>query len=786
MIRQIALSFPALLLLLTSVVSAQGNRNVLPQAPPPFQGRVEETLKGAIPDYPQIPAPPADAPNILLILLDDVGFGMTSPFGGPVPTPNLAKLSANGLRYTRFHTTGLCSPTRAALLTGRNHHTVNTGVITEMATGFPGYTGIIPREAATIAQILQGNGYSTACFGKWHNTPEAEISPAGPFDRWPSGLGFGHFYGFNQGEANQYSPTLYRNTSPVPPPKSAAEGYHLTTDLTNEAIAWIHNTKAAKPNNPWFTYFAPGACHAPHHAPAEWREKFKGEFEFGWDRLRRLTFSRQRQQGIIPSDSVATLRPSEVASWDDLSADAKKVASRLMENYAAFMAHTDHEIGRLITSLEESGEIENTLILFVIGDNGASGEGGQEGTFNDLASLSGFNPGAAGVGDRIDQIGAPGSAPQIPVGWAWAMNTPFKWTKQIASHFGATRNPLIVHWPKGINTKGEIRTQFHHVIDITPTILDAAGITPPTEVNGAKQIPIEGVSMRYSFNDKTAKDQRKSQYFEIMGNRAMYHDGWIACARHGLPWETNGNHIRFDNDRWELYDLNKDFTQFNDVAARNPQKVDELKKLFTEEAKRCNIFPLDDRMTPRFDPRLRTKPPYRSTWTYYGNDISVPEAVGPFITPISHQMTINLTIPESGAEGVIACVGGESGGWSLFVKDRKLNYVYNFFGFETYTYESTSELPTGGPVTIVIDFNATNFNPSAAVTEGGVMTFKINDTPAGELTLTKSTYRHGLEPFEVGRDSITPVSPIYAESGAFPFTGTIQKIEFKVNVPQIF
>ena len=473
-------------------VAADGAR--LPKPDPAFKGKIGETYKDSTPDYPEPLKAPKDAPNVLLILLDDVGFGMCSTFGGPVPTPHLDKLAKNGLTYNRFHTTALCSPTRAALLTGRNHHSVGTGVIIEMGTGYPGYTGIVPKSAAMIPQILRDNGYATAMFGKAHNTPEPQIGPAGPFDLWPTGQGFEYFYGFNQGETNQYYPTLYRGTTPVAQPKSPEEGYHFTADMTDEAVAWIQNTRAADPDKPWFTYFSTSGVHAPHQASKEWRDKYRGKFDHGWDKQRELTHAKQLEMGVIPKGTKLTARHESIPSWDSRSADEKKVYARLMENYAAYMEFTDFHVGRLIDSLEASGELDDTLIMYVVGDNGASAEGGLEGTFSEIASLLGVQLGLESVIKRIDEIGGPKSEPHVPVGWAWAMNAPFKWTKQVASHFGGTRNPMVVHWPNGIKAKGEIRSQFHHVIDVVPTILEAAKIPEPTVVNGITQKPIEGVS----------------------------------------------------------------------------------------------------------------------------------------------------------------------------------------------------------------------------------------------------------------------------------------------------
>lgn len=558
----------------------------LPRPDPQFTGKIGETYRDSTPSFPQPVRAPAGAPNVLLILLDDVGFGMCSTFGGPVPTPHMDRLAANGLKYTRFHTTALCSPTRAALLAGRNHHSCGTGVIIEMGTGFPGYTGIIPRDTALVSQMLRDNGYATGMFGKWHNTPEPDISPAGPFDRWPTGLGFDTFYGFNQGETHQYYPVIDRNTTWVPQPKSPEQGYHFTADMTDEAIAWTRNVRAADRDKPWFVYFSTSGVHAPHHPPKEYREKYKGKFDHGWDRQRELTHARQLEMGVIPKGTKLTPRPESIPSWDSRSADEKKVYARLMENYAGYMDYTDAEVGRLIDSLRTSGELDNTLILYVVGDNGASAEGGLEGTFSEIASLIGIQLGLESTIQRLDEIGGPTSEPHVPVGWAWAMDAPFQWTKQVASHFGGTRNPLVVHWPRGIKSKGEIRTQFHHVIDVVPTILEACQSPEPKVVNGIPQKPIEGVSMVYSFDDAGARGRRTTQYFELATNRAIYHDGWVACSRYGLPWMTAGRGDGFETAPWELYNVEEDFSQADDVAAKHPEKLKELKEKFVEEAKK--------------------------------------------------------------------------------------------------------------------------------------------------------------------------------------------------------
>jgi len=645
-----------------------------------------------------------------------------------------------------------------------------------MGTGYPGYTGKIPRSTALVSEVLRDNGYATSMFGKWHNTPEPDISPAGPFDRWPTGLGFDYFYGFNQGEAHHYYPTLYRNTVFVNPPSTPEQGYHLTTDLTNEAIAWIQNVRAVNPDTPWFTYFSTGAVHAPHHAPKEWREKYEGKFDHGWDEERRRIHARQLQMGIIPAGTKLTPRPDELAAWEDLGADEKKVYLRLMENYAAFMAHTDHEIGRLIDSLEQSGELDNTLILYLVGDNGASAEGGLEGTFSELASLFGIQLGLQSTIDRIDEIGGPTSEPHVPVGWAWAMDSPFQWTKQVASHFGGTRNPLVVHWPKGLQAKGEIRTQFHHVIDVVPTILEICDIPEPAEVNGINQKPIEGVSMLYSFDDADAEGKRKTQYFEMMTNRAIYHDGWIACSRTGVPWETGGRTLAgLKNAPWELYNVEEDFSQANNLAETYPDKLKELQKLFLEEAKKYNVLPLDPRMSERMDPKLRTSGDPPTRWKYYGNNVWMPEPVGPQLFPRGHIITAEVVVPDGGAEGVVTCAGAFSAGWSLYVKDGKPQFRYTCFDIADVNITGTDTIPPG-EVTLKMEYT-----PDGSPEGGGTVELFIDGKPAGKGKLSRTLVRHGLEPFEVGRDSITPVDPAYKDEGAFEFSGEIKQVTFELK-----
>jgi arylsulfatase len=605
-------------------------------------------------------------------------------------------------------------------------------------------------------------------FGKAHNTPEPEISPAGPFHNWPTGQGFEYFYGFNQGETNQYFPTLYRDTRPVAQPKSPDQGYHFMADMTDEAITWTQNVRAANPNKPWFNYFSTSGIHAPHQPPQEYRDKYRGKFDYGWDRQRELTHARQLEMGMIPKGTKLTPRDPNIPSWETRSADEKKVYTRLMENYAGYMDYTDHEVGRLIDSLAASGELDNTLVMYVVGDNGASAEGGLEGTFSELASLIGVQLGLESTIKRIDEIGGPRSEPHVPVGWAWAMNAPFQWTKQVASHFGGTRNPLVVHWPRGIKAKGQIRDQFHHVIDVVPTILEACQISEPKVVNGIAQKPIEGVSMLYSFEDAKAPSRRQTQYFELATNRAIYSDGWVACSRYGYPWMTAGRGMDFIDAPWELYHIRDDFSQAVDLAAKQPGKLQELKAKFLEESKKYDVFPLDPRFSERLDPKLREAGEPRTSWTYYGNTVWLPEPIGPKLFPRSHTITAELTIPKGGSEGVITCAGAFSAGWSLYIRDGKPVFRYTGFEISDTTIVGTVAVPEG-KVTLKTEFISEGSREGA-----GTLKFFVNGKPAGEGRITHTFFRHGLEPFEVGRDSITSVSPDY--QSPFSFTGTIEKI----------
>jgi len=771
--------FAALSLVLGAVgAPTAGAQDVLPKPEPPFKGTIGQTVKESQADYPKPLEAPAGAPNVLLIILDDVGFGHADTFGGAVATPTLDRLAAGGLRYNQFHTTALCSPTRGALLTGRNHHSIGTGVIIELGTGFPGYTGIVPNTTAGLPEILRQNGYTTSAFGKWHNTPDVEITPSGPFDRWPTGKtwGFEYFYGFMNGETHQNYPVLYRNTTPVAQPKSPEEGYHVTEDLVDDAIAWLNQVHATNPNKPWFMYFSTGAIHGPHHTPKAYREKYQGKFDAGWDTYREETFARQKQLGVIPAGAKLTPRPKEIPAWADQPENAKRVYRRLMENYSGFLEHTDVEIGRLIAAVAKSGEMDNTLIFYIVGDNGASGEGGLEGTVNEIASLNGIQLGLAGLEAKFDEIGGPKTEPHVPVGWAWAANTPFQWTKQVASHFGGTRNGVVVHWPKGIGETKGLRTQFHHVIDVAPTLLEAAGIREPKVVNGVEQKPIEGVSMLYSFNDGAAKSQRTVQYFEMFGNRGIYQDGWMATTRHGrLPWGS-GSPGGFDDDPWELYNIAEDFSQADNLAAKHPEKVKALQAAFLVEAKKYNVLPLDDRLSERFDAALRPNPLAGLKRFTYGPGVSgISESAVLNTHGVPFSVTAEVEAGDTGSDGVLAAIGGITSGWSLYVKDGRPTFYYNFFEVDHAHIQSNASLPKGKS-TVRMEFTPVEPGPGKPA---DVKLF-VNGKETGTGRVAKTVpFRYSVEPFDVGRDTVSPVTEDYKVP--FAFQGRIEHVTIEVK-----
>jgi len=645
--------------------------------------------------------PPPGAPNVLVILLDDVGFGASSAFGGPIVTPTFERLAEKGLRYNRFHTTALCSPTRAALLTGRNHHSVGMGSITELATSAPGQTSVRPNTCAPLPEVLRLNGYSTAQFGKCHEIPVWETSPIGPFERWPTGgNGFEYFYGFIGGETNQYYPALYEGTTPIDPPKEPDEGYHFTTDMTDKATRWIRQQKSLTPDKPFFVYFAPGATHAPHHVPNEWADRYKGRFDYGWDALREETFARQKAMGVIPEDCQLTARNKEIPAWDTIAPEMKPVLARQMEIYAGFLAHTDHHIGLVIDALTELDILNDTLIYVIICDNGASAEGSLQGTFNEMVTLQGF----AGLetpeflAAHLDKFGGPEAYNHYAVGWAHAMDTPYQWTKQVASHWGGTRNGMIVHWPRGINARGEIRSQFHHVIDVAPTVLEAAQLPQPMIVHGVLQKPIEGVSMAYSFDDANAPENHDTQYFEMFGNRGIYHRGWTAVTKHRTPWAPPTNQQpAFDDDCWELYDTIADWSQSRDVARENPEKLHALQRQWLIEATQYGVLPLDDRSIERLNSDTAGRPQLvrGDRQLLFGGMGRLTESSILNLHNKSHAITADVNLPATPAEGVIVALGGIIGGWSLYAKNGRLKYCYNFFGLQQYYVESESVLPQG-------------------------------------------------------------------------------------------
>ena len=752
---------------------------VLPRPEPKFKGRIGTTYKDSQPDKIPIIKAPEGAPNVLLILIDDCGFGQWSTFGGQIPTPNLDRLAKNGLSYTRFHTTALCSPTRAAILTGRNHHSAGTGVITEIGSGYPGYSGQIPESCAMVSEVLRQNGYSTAFFGKDHNVADWETSVSGPYDRWPSRQGFDHLYGFIGGETNQWAPALYRDNTPIEMeiPKGREGHYTLNDALADEAIKYIFKEKSVTPDRPFFIYYAPSATHAPHHVPKEWMDKFKGQFDQGWDKYREETYQRQLQLGVIPPDTKLTSRPDEIPAWDSLSPDQKRVASRLMEAFAAYTAQTDYEVGRILDALEQVGQTGNTLIFWEIGDNGASMEGTLRGVFNEQASLNGVTEETSYIIQHIEEIGGPTSYNHFPVGWAWAMNTPFQWGKQVASHFGGTRNPLVISWPERIKDKGGVRAQFHHVIDIEPTILDAAGIPEPYEVNGVPQKPIEGISMAYSFDDPKAKERRNTQYFEMLGNRGIYNEGWIAACRHGrLPWVIGVVSFDFAKDKWELYNLEQDFSEANDFSAKYPDKLKDLQDLFWIEAAKYNVLPLDDRTAERADPRLRPSLiAGRTKFTYFPGAVRIPESSSANVKNTSHTITAYIEMPEKSGDGVLVAAGGISGGYTLYIEEGKPIYEYNWFTQARYKVTSPEQLPPGS-ATIRLEFKY----DGGGAGKGGLATLYVNDKKVGEGRIEKTIpARYSLdETFDVGMDTGSPVSADY--ESPFSFAGTLKKVDIDV------
>ena len=745
----------------------------LPHATPKFQGEISRLVEDSVAVPLENFKAPDKAPNVLLIMLDDVGFGSPETFGGPVPMPAVERISRAGLRFNQFHTTALCSPTRAALLTGRNHHSVHMGGITEIANSFPGYDSAIPPETASIAKILKENGYSTSCFGKWHLTPSWEQGPAGPFDRWPTGMGFDRFYGILGAEASQWEPAAIDQTTPIEP-HIGREDYHLTEDLADQAIKWIHQQKASAPDKPFFCYFAPPAVHAPHHAPEEWIEKFSGNFDAGWDELREQIYLRQIELGIIPPDTQLTSRPDEIPSWDSYPERYKPVATRLMEVFAGFLAHTDAQVDRILDAIEEAGCTDDTLIIYITGDNGASAEGTINGAWSAPSFQNGVHEDPEWLLNHIDDFGTHRCENHFNVGWAWALDAPFKWMKQVASHFGGTRNAMVMSWPSGIHQTGELRNQFHHVIDIGPTILEAAGIEWPDSVNGIKQYPIDGVSMQYLFDNPSEKSHRQTQYFEILGNRAIYHEGWIASCFHGrLPWiRLQGLEFDGDQEIWELYHVENDFSQNNDLAESEPEKLQDLQKLFDIEARKHGVYPLRDAgLMRRGDLRVPTSLGGRTKMRYTSAHVRMPESSVVNLKNASHIISAQIEVPEDGASGVIACQGGNMSGWTLYLDTSgKVTYHYNCFGQYLTTLSANNKLE-GGQHQILL-----KYDHDGGFGTGGEANLFINGEKVDQARIDRTVplvFSMSGETFDVGVDTGAPVGPY--ESG-FGFTGKIVEV----------
>ncbi len=753
-------------------------QEVLPVPPAPFKGSIGLSAKDSKSDFPKPVEALKGVPNIVLILLDDVGFGASSTFGGPCQTPTLDRLAKSGLRYTQFHTTALCSPTRAALLTGRNHHSVHTGVIMEQATGFPGYDSLMGKDTATVAEILRQKGWNTAWFGKNHNVPDWQTSQAGPFDLWPTGLGFEKFYGFLGGETSQWRPAVFDGTKPVEPYMGNPD-YNFDYDIADQAIAWFRNQKAVAPERPFFLYYAPGATHAPHHPKKEWIAKYKGQFDQGWDKVREETLARQKKVGIAPANTQLTPRPAALPAWDSLKLDERQLAAYMMEIYAGFLEQTDYNVGRVLDAIEKLGQLDNTLVIYICGDNGARAEGGSYGTFNEMAHLNGIDEGYELILKHKDDLGKWNSHNHYPMGWAHAMDAPFQWTKQITSHYGGTRNGMVISWPARIKDRGGIRPQWHHTIDIVPTVLEVTGLAQPAMVNGVAQKPIEGVSMAYSFDDGTLPSARRTQYFEMFGNRAIYHDGWVACTTPKLaPWEdvtmvpAAAKIDVISGYKWELYHVAEDFSEALNLADKEPEKLHELQLLFYAEAAKYNVLPLDDSKVARLDVRIRPSLTRgRTDFTYCGSLSRISEGAAPDVKNKSFRITAEVVLPKGSERGVVMTQGGMAGGWALLFKDGKPEFHYNTLNLAHFDIAAKEALPPGKH-TLVFDFHY----DGAGLGKGGDGTLSVDDKPVARGRIANTVpLRFSLdEGLDVGEDTGTPVSMDY--DVPFRFTGQIEKV----------
>jgi arylsulfatase A-like enzyme len=758
----------------TNTAAGEFDRTVLPIHEPARQTYKELDARNAkAPARWEVKAPQG-APNVVVVLIDDMGFGASSRFGGPIHMPNLEKLAADGISYNRFHTTALCSPTRSALLTGYNHHSNNASSIMETATAFPGANGIRPQSITPMAEVLRQNGFSTAAFGKYHETPPWEISISGPLDRWPTHAGFDKFYGFIGGETNQWSPIIYDGVTQIEPPKDP--NYHFTVDMTNQAINWMRFQQALTPDKPFFLYFATGAAHAPHHAPKEYIDKYKGKFDQGWDKVREETLERQKKLGIIPQNAKLAPKNPDIKDWDKLSADEKKMFAHQMETYAGFGEHTDHEIGRLFDAIQDLGIMDNTVIIFIVGDNGASAEGTLNGVFNEYTYFNGVHETVQDMLKHYDEWGGPNTYPHYAAGWAVAMDAPFAYTKQVASDFGGTRNGMVVHWPKGIKAKGEMRSQFTHVIDIAPTIYEITKIPSPKMVNGIEQDPIEGTSMVYSFNDSAAKERHTIQYFEIMGNRALYDSGWYARTIHRPGWVFKPTHTLQD-DIWELYNSSEDFSLSNNVAAQNPDKLKEMQALFMSEAEKYHVLPIDDRTLERTNAKLAGRPDLmgdRTSVTYGEGMTGMQTDIFINTKNISYTITAEVDVPAN-ANGVIVCQGGRFGGFSLYIKAGKPVFTYNYLGLKSFNIGSGKALTPGKHI-IVFDFKY----DGGGLGKGGTGTLSIDGAKAGEGRIESTEFAmFSVDDLaDVGTDNGTPVT----NYGASPhFNGKLGKVKIETH-----
>jgi arylsulfatase len=753
-------------------------QEILPKPHAEFKGKMERLVKDSAPDFPKGVEAPKGAPNVLLILTDDVGFGASSTFGGPIQTPTFQRLADNGLKYNMFHTTALCSPTRAALIAGRNHHSCASGVITEMATGYPGYDSLVPKSCGSVGEVLKENGYNTSWFGKMHNVPDWMSSKAGPFDLWPTGLGFEYFYGFIGGDSDQWHPALYENTTPIEPYLGKPD-YILNNDMADKAITWMRMQHALAPNKPWLLYYATGTDHAPHHAPKEWIDKYKGQFDQGWDKVRDETLARQLKLGIVPANTQLSRRPDQIPAWDSLSADQKRLYARMMEVYAGALSHADHEIGRLVDAVADSGQLDNTLVIYIMGDNGASAEGSLQGTTNEVATAgNGVTEGLPFLLSMIDQLGGPLGYNHYPVGWAHAMDTPMQWTKQVASHFGGTANAMVVSWPARIKDKGGLRPQFSHVIDIVPTIYEAAGIKAPDVMDGVKQKPLEGFSLLYSFDDAKAATKHPVQYFEMLGNRAIYKDGWMASTTPlRLPWITTvGNDPSPDDFKWEIYNVNEDFSQANNLVDKEQGRLKDLQGAFDTEAKKYNVYPLDSSFAKRVDPEIRPSLTRgRNEFTYFDGMIRIPEGSAPNFKNKSWTIGAEITVPPKGADGILATMGGRFGGWAFWLDKGKPEFAYALSNQPAHKTKVTAPqalAPGNHVVRVKFDYDG------GGLGKGGTVTLLVDEKQVAQNHVPQTVVvRFSLdETFDVGEDTGTPVVEDYVSKMPYTFTGTLKKL----------